>query len=201
MMDKPHRLALAALLALGGCGHSPQTHLLTLDLAPPLASSPYGGPAIRLTAVQIPPAIDRLEFVSAVSPTELQIQDQYRWSASLGSLARDALLRDLTARMPSGMVLPPDSPASRGVARIDVAILALAHMQQVTRMEAVVTIAEDGGPRLLHRQFTLAREHPSSIDPAEAAAETSSMLGELADGIVVSLGQMQVDGTRRAPGL
>ena len=184
-------LTLAILPLLAACGHSPQTHLLTLDLAPPVARAPYTGPPMRLTAVQIPAAIDRLEYVSAVSPNELRIQDQYRWSASLGSLARGALLRDLAERLPSGAVLPPDSPAIKGARRVDVAILALNDTPQGSRMDAIVTVAIDGGPQVLRRQIAVTNDHPPRTTPAEAAGDTSVLLGQVADEITKMLGQIR----------
>jgi uncharacterized lipoprotein YmbA len=177
------RFCLAPALLLAGCGHSPPTHLLTLDLAPPPIRPAYGGPALRLTAVQIPPSIDRLEFVSAASPTELTIEDQYRWSASLGSLARSALLRDLAARLPEGKVLPPDAPSTPGVARVDVAVLALDTGGQRSRMDAIVTVAIDGRAQLARRQVSLFRDHGPNQRPDQAAQDMSAMLGDLADAI------------------
>jgi uncharacterized lipoprotein YmbA len=180
----PLTLAAAGAILLGACGHSAPTHLLTLDLAPPAtASASYAGPPLRLTAVQVPPAIDRLEFASSVSATELRLQDQYRWSASLGSLARGVLLRDLAARLPEGALLPPDSPAGKGTRRVDVAILALNTGPTNTTMEVMVTVAIDGSPRLLRRSYSLKRDHAPSQTPAQDAADYSSMLGDVADAI------------------
>ena len=186
-----HWLAMAALPLLASCGHSPQTHLLTLDMAPPAARASYAGPPVRLTAVQIPSAIDRLEYVSAVSPNELRVQDQYRWSASLGSLARGALLRDLAERLPTGAVLPPDSPATKGTRRVDVAILALTQTAERSSMDVIITVAVDGGPQVLRHQVTVTRDHPPRLTPAEAAGDTSYLLGQVADEITVLLGQMK----------
>lgn len=188
------RLALALPLLLAGCGHSPPTHLLTLDIAPPPARPAYTGPALRLTAVQIPPAIDHLEFVSAAAPNELRIEDQYRWSASLGSLARGALLRDLAARLPDGKVLPPDALATPGVARVDVAILALTSSPQGADMEAIVTVAIDGTRQVMRRHLTLHRDATPGGGPAAAASDMSHMLGDVADGIVALLGAVKAGG-------
>lgn len=186
MIRKALPVTLAALGAclLSACGHSAPTHLLTLDLAPPAApGGAYTGPPLRLTAVQIPPAIDRLEFASAVSATELRLQDQYRWSASLGSLARGVLLRDLAARLPEGALLPPDSPAGKGTRRADVAILALNTGAESTTMEVMVTVAVDGSPRVLRRRYALKRDHAPGQTPAQDAADYSAMLGDVADAI------------------
>jgi uncharacterized protein len=192
--------SLAALAALAGCGHSAPTHLLTIDMAPPAARAPYAGPPLRVTAVQVPPSIDRLEFASALSPTELRIEDQYHWSASLGSLARAALLRDLVARLPASAVLPPDSPAGQGTRRVDVALLALTTQARTTRMEVLVTLATDGAGPVMRRQFTLTRDHAPAQPPAQAAQDYSAMLGDTADQIVAMATQMAAQ-TPTAPAL
>ncbi|WP_206239972.1 PqiC family protein [Novosphingobium terrae] len=179
-------ITMAGLFMLGGCGHSPQTHLLALDLAPPaMRPDPaYAGPPLRVTAVHIPASIDRLEFALATSPTELQLQDQYHWSASLGSLARDALLRDLIARLPSAMVLPPDSPATKGVRRVDVTLLDLTTASADTTMEVLITMGTDGEAGVIRRQAHFTRRHAENQSPSQSAADYSSMLGEVADTIV-----------------
>lgn len=176
---------LAALLALGGCGHSPQTHLLTLDLAPPVAPpAAYAGAPVRVTAVEIPPALDRLEFVAAVAPGELEIRDQYRWSASLGALAREALMRDLSARLPSGAVLPLDTPARKGNRRADVSILALTALPDRTVMEAIVSVAVDGEDRAVRRHVIVTQPHAGDALPGATAADYGLLLGKVADDIV-----------------
>jgi len=183
---------LAGTLALSGCGHSPQTHLLTLDLVPPVSPpADYSAPPVRVTAVRIPAALDRLEFVQAVAPGELQIRDQYRWSASIGELAREALMRDLSARLPNGSVLPLDTPAVKGSRHADVAILALTAAPEQTTMDAIVTVAVDGSDRIVRRHVTLTQKHATNALPERIASDYGMLLGKVADEIVFIVQLMQ----------
>ncbi len=126
MMRALPLIGLTMLAALSGCT-SPRTILLTLDTAPPApdaVQADYRGLPITVPAVHLPSSLDRAEFIHQENAGEVKIDDFARWTAPLGLLARDALVRDLTARLPAGSVLPPGANAGTGHARtLDVTIL------------------------------------------------------------------------------
>ena len=116
---------LAPILLVAACGHSPETQFLTLDPTPgtPIVTASYRGPPVRIPSLQIPPALDRVEFARQTGPGEMKVDDFTHWSAPLGMLARNTLILDLAQRLPSGAVSPPDAAAQPGGLRGTVSIL------------------------------------------------------------------------------
>jgi uncharacterized lipoprotein YmbA len=177
--------AIAAALAIAGCASPPST-ILTLDIAPPAADAVhpgYAGPPIAIPAVHVPAALDRVEFVRQVSAGELKVDDFARWSAPLGTLARDALVRDLTARLPAGAVLPPGATGSPGRARtFDVTILSFDTGGGAARMQIAYRALPDGRVRPELLTTTL-----SDDTPLATANAFTTLLGTLADRIADGL--------------
>lgn len=176
---------LAPLMALTGCGHSPSTTLLTLDAAPPPPAgirADYRGLPLAVPAVHLPVALDRPEYVTQVSAGEAKVDDFAKWVAPLGSLARDTLVRDLTARLPAGAVLPPGATGGAGVRVIDVTLLSFAGGPGEAVMQAAFR-ALPGGPV---RQVEL-RVPAAAGGPVPSAQAFGVLLGQLADRIVADL--------------
>lgn len=191
-MKAPTRLRLAssaALLWLAGCGHSPPTRFLVLDVAPPpsgLVRAGYRGPPVSIIAVQVPAVLDRPEFAREVSPGQLQINDFERWSAPLGTLARDTLGRDLTLCLPDGAVLPVGAGfANAGVIRIEVVVVSFGTGTDGTSMEASYRLLLPGGGDL--RRQARFRVPSDGIDAAASARAWTALLGKLAEHIAVEL--------------
>lgn len=185
MTIRPLRPAatLAVALCLAGCGHSPPSVTLTLDpVAPTSPRSDYRGPPIAVPAVHVPAAIDRVEFVSQPAAGEAKIDDFARWAAPLGILSRDALVRDLTARLPAGSVLPPGAVAGAGTRAVDVTILGLTGGPGEATMQAAWRLLP-GGPV---RQEEL-RAPVSAAEPVPSARAFAILLGRLADRIAAGL--------------
>lgn len=184
-MRAPFGLSLLLLAALAGCGRSPRTRTLTLDAAAPppgRVRADYRGPPIAVPAVHLPAAIDRAEFARETGAGEVKVDDFARWAASPGLLARDALVRDLTARLPEGAVLPPGTPA--GAARLlDVTILSLDPGPGTPTMQAAYRWLPGGAVR----QVRLTLPSTAAADPAAAARAASALLGALADRIAADL--------------
>ena len=177
--------AALMIAALAGCSSPPST-TLTLDVAPPrpeAVRADYVGPAIAIPAVHVPAAIDRAEFVRQIAAGQLQIDDFARWSAPLGTLARDALVRDLTARLPAGAVLPPGATASgKRVEAIDVTILSFDAFAGTARMQAAFRVLPSGTVRQTILTTALADHRPVS-----AAEAFTALIGSLADRIAANL--------------
>lgn len=182
-MDRRLLLAIVAVpLAVTGCASAP-THILTLDAVAPMGSAvrtTYAGPPIAVPAVHVPAGLDRTEFVTEVSAGEARIDDQTHWAAPLGLLIRDALVRDLIARLPAGSVLPPGTAAGAGSIRtIDVTILALDVRQGGAFLQAAYRVLPNGPLR----QANIQAATSAAPTPAESARAFAQLIGQLADQI------------------
>ena len=188
MRPIPVRSGTAMLVAaLAGCASPPST-TLTLDVAPPRAETVragYAGPPVAIPAVHVPAAIDRVEVVRQVAAGQVEIDDFARWSAPLGTLARDALVRDLIARLPSGSVLPPGTAGSgRRATTIDVTILSYDAIGPGAKMQAAYRILPGGTTRLVTLETS-----PGGEQPATVATKWSDLIGRLSDRITDDLGR------------
>lgn len=180
--------ALAGAVLLAGCGHSPATTFLTIDTAPPPMSpgaaplTGYRGPPLRVPFVHVPATLDRPEYVSQPSAGTLRIADFARWSAPLGRLARDTLVRDLTQRLPAGSVLAPDAAPAKPEAVVLATVLDFTPTGTAATMTVSYRIGTAPMPRVARFQTPLGG--PTPVDAAQA---WSALLGQLADRIVTEL--------------
>jgi uncharacterized protein len=186
MMARFVRFALLTpALLLAACGHSPSTTLLTLDAAPPPPEgirADYRGLPVAVPAVHLPVALDRPEYVSQIAPGEAKVDDFATWVAPLGTLARDTLVRDLTARLPAGAVLPPGAAGGAGTRVIDVTLLSFIGGPG----EAVMQAAFRQLPRGPVRQVELRTASPGT-GAVPSAQAFGALLGQLADRIAADL--------------
>jgi uncharacterized lipoprotein YmbA len=185
MMSRMVVLAtLLAPLLLGACGHSPETQFLTLDPAPasPASGASYRGPAVRIPSVQVPPALDRVEFARQTGPGEMKVEDLVHWSAPLGELARNTLILDLAQRLPTGKVSPPDSAAQPGGLRANVAVLSFGVANGTASMVATYEFILDDTQGAVGSQHWAQLSLPSAGQtPLDTAHALSALLGTLAD--------------------
>jgi hypothetical protein len=179
MMRRLCLSAAAALLTLAGCAHSPPTTLLTLDTAAPAGPvrASYRGQPITVPAVHLPALLDRAGYVRQFAPGQVQVDDFAHWAAPLGLLARDALVRDLTVRLPAGAVLPPG--ATEAHARVvNVTVLAFTDNASGARLDVAYRFLPAGTVR----QASLSLP-ADETGPVASAARLSQLLGQLADRI------------------
>jgi uncharacterized protein len=111
---------LALPLLLAGCASAP-THFYTLAPAPPaarLTAQPSLDPPIEVGDIPVPSVIDTNSIVLSAGDDRLDVSSQDQWGAPLGQLIRQALTADLIARLASGSVLAPGSPAPRSGLRV-----------------------------------------------------------------------------------
>lgn len=181
--------ALAAALLLAACGHSPATTFLVIDPAPPTVPpiTGYAGPPLRVPFVHLPVADDRPELIRQDGAGTIVVEDFARWSAPLGLLARQALIGDLTARLPAGAVLPPDAaPAGREV-RVEATVLSFtATGPQATMAVSYRLIAPGANPP--PQVVSLSTPLLDAAAPSRAQA-WSRLIAQLSDQMVAALPQ------------
>jgi uncharacterized lipoprotein YmbA len=179
----------AGLLALllVSC-HSAPTRIFTLyAVAPAAPISRYTGPAIRVDAVHVPPALDRIEVVSDIAPGELKVSDLDYWSAPLGQVAKQALSADMVARLPSGRVIFPHLAKPDGALGISVDILDFGGSTNGAHLEASWIITPTNPDAVTRRGTGRFRGEPSGADATATVRALSTLLAQLADQIVAEL--------------
>ncbi len=177
---------LIMLLLLAGCGSSPKTHFYTLSVAPTGGRHAISFP-VQLTAVHVPPSLDREQLVRMSGANSVKISDTDRWSASFGQLVRNVLAQDLAARLSNGRFILPEAPAPAGTAALVVTITQFgADANGVVRLTGswALVDAASGTPRGEHN-FNLNGGVAPGADAMAAAM--SELLGRLAGQIAARL--------------
>lgn len=185
------RIAWGALaLLLASCGSSPRTHFFML-------SADRGGHAepasvafpVQLTAVHIPPALDRRQMVRMTGGNTVEISDTDRWSAPIGEMVRNVLAQDLAARLPEGRVILPEAPAPPGTQRLVVTIARFGpDANAEVRLDGSwVLLAAASDTPVLTRDFALDSGPAPTADAAARAM--SRALGQLATEIAAGLSE------------
>jgi len=174
-------------LLLTSCQSAP-TRIYTLyAVAPAAPISSYAGPAVRVDAVHVPPALDRIELVSDIAPGELKVSDLDHWSAPLGQIARQALSADMVTRLPSGRVIFPHLAKPEGALGVSVDILEFGTGTNGAHLEASWIITPTNPEAVTHRGTGRFRGDPSGADATATAHALSTLLAQLADQIVAQL--------------
>ena len=182
-------ILLLALVALTACASSPPTHFYALDPVE-AGGSPQqaAGTPVKIDAVHIPPALDRSSMVLGESGNQLDISSQDRWAGDLGEMIRRVLTEDLAQRLPSGMVIAPESPApanARGIV-VDILTFEPQGSGEVT-LDADWTVVEGTQSNPVLRRSEHLTTSATASAPGEAAA-MSTLLGELADSMAAGIG-------------
>jgi uncharacterized protein len=183
----PGRTASLLSLLLMSCQSAP-TRIFTLyAVAPASTIAPYAGPAIRVDAVHVPPALDRIEVVSDIAPGELKVSDLDHWSAPLAQVAKQALSADMVARLPPGRVIFPHLAKPDGALGVNVDILDFKVDTNGAYLEAswiIIAKNPDTAPREGTGRF---RSGGSGADARATANALSALLAQLADQIIADL--------------
>ena len=189
------RLAiLSAGLLLAGCGHSPPTRFYTLD-AVAAAHAVSAGPRapVQLSAVHLPPALDRPQVVTQIGPNRLHVSEQDQWGAPLDDMMRRALAQDLLARLPEGDFISPDAPrpsGARGLV-VDVVQLQATADRVVLQANWTLTGGASGDVQLSRtEELTAELRTPAPKQGQDAGAQAdaiSRLLAELSDRIAAAL--------------
>lgn len=183
-------LPLIVVVALAGCGHSSATRVWTLDALPPPIIPPAITRAIvpiRVDAVHVPLALDRLEVVERTGANRMTVHDFDRWSAPLGDMVRRTLTQDLVARLPAGSVVFPDASKPLGTRALVIDILDLQRVDSGWLLDVSWTMSSPAGSGATRRgQYRLITPNRSA-DVAGQAAAISQLVGQLADKLSASI--------------
>jgi uncharacterized lipoprotein YmbA len=180
--------ALLLLAFLAACASSPPTRFFALDAVEPAAGmAGTAGDPVKIDAVHIPPALDRTSIVRGESDNQLEISSQDRWAGDLGEMIRRVLTQDLASRLPSGMVIAPESPAPPSARGLVVDILTFQPRspgEVVLDADWTLLQGTQSNPVMRRSEHLTATAAPSA--QGEAAA-MSNLLGQLADGIAARI--------------
>lgn len=192
-MTAPHSsssgvAAGALILLLISCGSAP-TRIYTLYPVAPASIAPYAGPPIRIDAVHVPPALDRLEVISNITPGELKVRDLDHWSAPLAEIAKQALSADIVARLPPGRVIFPHLAKPEDALGVSVDILDFRTDAKGPSLEASWTITGSDPGKVARRGTAQFSANGSSTDAFATANALSALLAQLADRIAGDLTQ------------
>ena len=180
------RLPAALLtLTLAACASSPQTRFFALDPVSPGAAPADRGAvraAVKIDAVHIPPALDRDSMVRGESDNQLEISSQDRWAGDLGEMVRRVLTQDLAQRLPSGMVIAPESPAPASARGVVVDILTFQPQAGEVVLDADWTLLQGTQSNAVLRRSVHLTTSAAPSAQSQAAA-MSTLLGQMADDI------------------
>ncbi len=161
----------AGLSLLAGCAQSPPTRFFTLDALAPSAPSTAAGPLIRVDHVTVPAVMDRPEMVREQGGERLKVDDFSHWGAPLGDLMRAALVEDLTARSPTGRVLPAGSPKVSDEADIVVEVAAVHERPGAVVLEVNWTMIEPSSGAPGQAPIASLARHASIEAPLNGASQ------------------------------
>lgn len=185
-------LAVLLTLTLAACASSPQTRFFALDPVAPGAAPAADSGAVRtpvkVDAVHIPPALDRDSIVRGESDNQLEISSQDRWAGDLGEMIRRVLTQDLAQRLPSGMVIAPESPAPPSARGVVVDILTFQPQAGDVVLDADWTLLQGTQSNAVLRRSVHLRTAAGASAQSQAAA-MSTLLGQLADDIAAKMGR------------
>lgn len=181
-------VATMALL-LCACRSVP-SRLFTIEtVKPALIANSYRGPPVRIDAVHIPPALDRIEIMTQIAPGEFRINDVDHWAASLGQLIRQALSADLIARLPQGRMIFQDLPKPPGAIGITVDVIVFGADRETAQLQTS-WVASSGDFQSSMCRGTLVLTAPlSGTGSAALASAFGVLVAQLADHIAADLPQ------------
>ena len=174
--------ALAVILA--ACQSVPTRLYMLEPIATIVTPGAYQGPAVRVEAVHVPPALDRREIVSEVAPGEFKVSDVDQWIAPLGQGVRQTLTADLASRLPPGRVIFPHLVKPPGTISISVELLTFTADRRGAELQVSWQGSSEGTPPQTPGGTMILRTGLSGAGSASMVAALSTLLAQLADRIV-----------------
>ncbi|WP_026440793.1 PqiC family protein [Acidocella facilis] len=181
------RTVLLLLLLLSACAGKPTTYL-ALAPVPGVARPAHGLKALAVSAIDIPPAIDRLHLTTGAAPGVLHVAGNTQWAGPLGPMAQIVLAQDLAARLTRTDVLMPGDPLPpEGAASLQVTVQDfMPDAKGQVRLRADWTALAPDGQRVL-AQGRFSQRFDGGQGRADEARSMSRALGALADQIAARL--------------
>jgi hypothetical protein len=178
-------LLVCGLLLLAGCGgSSPPVHYHVLSVvAGSQRHAARSAKPVQVTAVHIPPSLDRKEMVSQTGPNAVTIDSQDRWSASLDLMIRRVLSQDLSERLSGQTVVMPEIQAPAETRPIVVSVLRFTTENGWAVLDADWEISDPDTNKVLYRRRSSYRARIAGTGGDAAAAGMSTLIGQLADDI------------------
>jgi len=180
-------LTIITMSFLVGCGSSPKTNFYPLSVVSAATGTRSISSPVQLSAVHLPPSLDRQQMVSMTGENRVEISETNRWSGAFDEMVRNILSQDLAARLPKGKVILPEAPAPRGTRTLVVTIAQFGP-------DASGAVRLSGSWALLSAaSATPVLEHTVQLNagPASSADATaagmSQALGQLASKIAAAL--------------
>ena len=157
--------------------------------AAPGAAAPPADTPVRVAAVHIAPALDRLQIVRESAPGRIEIASRQRWDAPLDEMLRTVLTQDLLRRLPGRRVLLPQQPAPAATQEIVLDVLHFAADAAGTvRLSGSWTLLKSGTDAPVSSERVELTDTASPNDYAGQALAMSRLVGQLADAIAARLG-------------
>lgn len=175
------------LILLTGCGSSPTTRFYTLNMIPASAGHRDISGPVQLSAVHIPPDLDRREMVRMKGENSVEISSTNRWAAELDIMIRNVLAEDLEARLPRGKLILPEAPVPDGAGTLVVTVTEFGPdaTGEVKLDGSWSLLSGQTGASILRLDFHLSGG--AAPDADATAAAMSRALGELASQMAATL--------------
>lgn len=172
-------------LLLAACGSSPKTNFYTLSVVPGRTGGSPGNP-VQLSAVHLPPMLDRQQMVRLTSANTVEISETNRWSASFEDMVRNVLAQDLVARLPGTKVILPEAPAPNNTSKLVITMSQFGpDASSRVKLEGSWTLlSATGNGSVTDHNFRI--DTGIAATPDATAAAMSQALGQLADKIARS---------------
>jgi len=190
--------AVLTLMLLAGC-KSPETSFYSLSVVRGSGAVEAAIPfPVQLSAVHMPPSLDRRQLVRMASENRVDIDDTQRWSASLDEMVLNVLSQDLAERLPEGSVVLPAAPPPSGIGTLVVTIAEFgpAATGEVQLHGSWALLSDGSDTPRLERDFRITAGAASSAD--DMAAAMSRALGQLASAVVADLSHSGISNEKAA---
>jgi uncharacterized lipoprotein YmbA len=178
---------IALLVFVAACQSGPTRVFSLTPVVSASIANHYSGRPIRIDAVHVPPALDRIEILSQVAPGELRVNELDHWAAPLGQLVRQALTADLIARLPPGGVIFPHLAKPAGAIGVSVDLLAFSADREGATLEVSWVGTSTGTEPPTCGGTMVLRTTLPGAGSAGIAGALSTLLAELADHIAAEL--------------
>jgi hypothetical protein len=189
MLSRSATLLLVAILLapLAGCGTTAPSSFYTLDSAATEANGLPVAAAVMVGPVSVPGAVDRPEFVIAVAPNQVEIDEFHRWAAPLGDAVARTVAGDLAVLLGNADVATGPLANFQPVYRVTIAVQRFESVRgEAALVEAVwaVRATAGGAPR---SGRTVAREAVQGDGFDALAAAHSRALARLSADVAAAI--------------